>query len=644
MKRRILTTGTTITLLTALVPASAGDRVTKTAKFNPADHATVFRTSGKTLIRKYDGNLSLEKAVEIALLQNPNVLRSIEDIERTRGLIIEVRAQALPQITLAGNYSQQDRRLLEGGGRGVSPSTTAGPVALTEVLQTQQSAAQSANTPPSTSQTTPSPGAQTPPSSGAQAARAESGERSRTVESRRVEVPNANVVEHAQIVQNAQVVQNVAGVPFGAAGAGAGGGALNLASLASLFGPQNNAGNIQNKSWRVAIEAKQVLYAGGQIRAALSIAKLTQDSSYYQLRNVVDQVISTVRQQFYTVLLDRALITVAEEAVRLQEEELRDQRNRFDAGTVPRFNVLRAEVELANVRPDLIRARNNYTISQLQLAKTLGLDPGPGGKPNFNAVGDLTVTPRSISLDDALMLAKARRPSLKVQRQSVLIDTEQIKVEMAGYKPRLNANAGYELRNDSISSNLGDTVNGWFFGFTGSWDIFDGFGTYGRVKQARARLEQSRITYYDSVRQVELEVQTAYADLKQAQETILSQGKNVEQALESLRLAQERLAAGAGTQLDVLDARVALTRARTTELQARADYSRALAEFDRATATDTVYNETWRDPLFKAEKGIFAKLAESGLPKPPEDLDEAKPKKVVGKKTTPAVRDVSKSR
>jgi outer membrane protein TolC len=341
MKKRLLTTGTTITLLAALVPANAGDRVTKTTKISPVDHINVFRTPGKTLIRKYDGNLSLQKAVEIALLQNPNVLRSIEDIERTRGLIIEVRAQALPQITLTGNYSQQDRRLLKGGGGGVSPSTTPGPVALTEVLQTQQSAAQSASTPPSASQTTPS--------SGAQATPAVPGQRSRTVESRRVVVPNADVVEHAQTVQNAQIVQNVAGVPFGAAGAGAGGGALDLASLASLFGPQDNTGNIQNKSWRVAIEAKQVLYAGGQIRAALSIAKLTQDSSYYQLRDIVDQVISTVRQEFYTVLLNRALITVAEEAVRLQEEELRDQRNRFEAGTVPRFNVLRAEVELANV-------------------------------------------------------------------------------------------------------------------------------------------------------------------------------------------------------------------------------------------------------------------------------------------------------
>ena len=135
------------------------------------------------------------------------------------------------------------------------------------------------------------------------------------------------------------------------------------------------------------------------------------------------------------------------------------------------------------------------------------------------------------------------------------------------------------------------------------------------MKQARARLESSKVNYDDSVRQVDLEVQTAYAQLQQARETIESQGKNVEQALEAVRLAQERLSAGAGTQLEVLDARVALTRARTTELQARSDYNTALAEFDRATATDTVYDDTFKDPLAKVEKGIFARLAETALPK-----------------------------
>jgi outer membrane protein TolC len=277
-------------------------------------------------------------------------------------------------------------------------------------------------------------------------------------------------------------------------------------------------------------------------------------------------------------------------------------------------------VEVANTRPSLIRAKNDYLLTQIQLAKLIGLNPGPAAKPEFYCVGELTVSPRNIELKDAITLARARRPFLKVQRQTMLIDAEGITVEMAGYKPRLDGHAGVEMRNNRTSDNVSDVVSGWFFGFTGSWNIFDGFQTYGRVKQARARLEQAKINYDDSVRQVELEVQTAHANLQEARETIESQKKNVESALEALRLAQERFAAGAGTQLDVLDARTALTQARTTELQARSDYNRALAEFDRATATTTVYTEAFKDPLAKTEKGIFARAAESGLPPlPPKD-------------------------
>src|SRR5205085_5934357 len=128
---------------------------------------------------------------------------------------------------------------------------------------------------------------------------------------------------------------------------------------------------------------------------------------------------------------------------------------------------------------------------------------------------------------------------------------------------------------------------------------FDGLQTYGRVMQARAQLESSKINYDDSVLQVELEVQQSFANLRADRETIRSQQKNVEQAKEALRLANERFSAGAGTQLEVLDARVALTRAATTELLARGDYNKAIAEFDRATATDTSYQELFRDPMHK---------------------------------------------
>ena len=377
------------------------------------------------------------------------------------------------------------------------------------------------------------------------------------------------------------------------------------AILKSLGSSSSGSRVIQNQTWQVTLQAQQVLYAGGQVGAAIKIAKFAEDAAYYQLRNTIDQVVASVRSQFTAVLTNRALINVAEETVRLQEDQLRDQKNRFEAGTVPRFNVLRAEVELANVQPDLIRARNNTLLAEIALAKTLGLDPGADGKPTFNVVGNLGIAERPLGLQSALELARARRPFLKVQRQQILQQTEQIKVALAGYKPRLDANAGWEVRNSRLSEDLDKTVDGWFFGVTGRWNIFDGLATAGRVKQARAQLESAHVNYSDSVQKVDLEVQTAYANLQTARETIRSQQKNVEQANESLRLANDRLDAGSGTQLEVLDARTALTKARSTELQSRGDYNTALAEFDRATATDTAYSESFHDPLEKLERKVL---------------------------------------
>jgi outer membrane protein TolC len=296
---------------------------------------------------------------------------------------------------------------------------------------------------------------------------------------------------------------------------------------------------------------------------------------------------------------------VAQESVELATQQLKDAQNRFSAGTVPRFTVLRAEVELASVKPQLIRSKNEHLIAQLQLAKTLALDPGVKGKPTFHCVGQLEISDRPLDIEESLTLGRARRPSLKALREQMLADKEGIKVALAGFKPELNMNAGVRLQNKIGTNHLDKTMDGYFLGVTGIWRIFDSFETVGQVAQAKARLRSDTLAYEDAVRQVELEVQRAYADLRQFRETIESQQKNVQQALEALRLAQERLSAGAGTQLEVLDARVALTRARTTELQARGDYVRSLAEFDRATATQTVYAEQFKDPLQKLEQQVL---------------------------------------
>jgi outer membrane protein TolC len=119
-----------------------------------------------------------------------------------------------------------------------------------------------------------------------------------------------------------------------------------------------------------------------------------------------------------------------------------------------------------------------------------------------------------------------------------------------------------------VTTNLSNVVSGWFFGINGTWALWDGLLTYGNVKQAKAQLESSKINYDNGVREVLLQVQQAISNLLQAKETVESQEASVVQGVEALRLSQERLDAGAGTQLDVLNQQTSLLQSQTFLLQA----------------------------------------------------------------------------
>src|SRR5438105_2232401 len=372
------------------------------------------------------------------------------------------------------------------------------------------------------------------------------------------------------------------------------------------------------RSYTLEITANQVIFSGGRVPGQISSASFQRDSSYYSFRNTIDLIVATVRQQFYLILLDRALIGVQEESVRLLQSQLQDQQNRFEAGTVPRFNVLQAQVALSNQIPQLITAQNNYRISQLQLAKTLGLDFNPkrGDQAPLEAVGELLYIPREMAITQAIALAKENRPFLKQQKAVVLSNNSQVGVARSGYFPQINASAGEEFRSSPLTDNIRAARSGYIFGATGTWAIWDWGATYGRVKQARAILEESKATLDDDVRQVELEVQQAFANILQGRELVKATEKSVEQAAEALRLATARLDAGAGTQLEVLDARTQLTTAQSNRLQALYTYNAAVAEFDRATATEVKYSVCVDEPRTRAKLHTAPKPTPAPKPSP----------------------------
>jgi outer membrane protein TolC len=338
------------------------------------------------------------------------------------------------------------------------------------------------------------------------------------------------------------------------------------------------------ENWSADIRLVQSLYEGGRLRSSLRTARLLREQALAQHNAILANTATDVRVAYYDVLLADQQIRVREASVQLLEKELEDSQRRFSAGTVPRFNVLRAEVELANARPDLSRARNAYRISKNLLVHLLGYhvprdiwDDIP-----LRLSDGLDVPKLEVAVPEALAQALALRPELAAMRKAEELRREGVVQARAGYQPRLEGYVGYAARKSMFSPALDREVHGWEGGVAAAWSLFDGAFTRGRVLESRALLEKAEIEHEDLARKIELEVRTAYSTLVEAWEVRESQQKVLESAAEALRLARARAEAGTGTQLDVLGAQTALTEARTTEIRAKREYAVARARLERA--------------------------------------------------------------
>jgi len=353
-----------------------------------------------------------------------------------------------------------------------------------------------------------------------------------------------------------------------------------------------NAPSSPDQNWNAGVQIVQSIYQGGKLMAAVRAAKVTKQQALAQYQATLTDTLLSVRLAYYDILLAAEQITVNEASVNLLQKELDDQQRRYDAGTVPNFNVLRAKVSLANARPPLIQAQNNYRIAKNNLSNLLGYNLPRDIWDNIplKLTDTLDATPYQINLPDALQQALNKRPELAALRKTEELQRLNITVASSGYKPNLSVFAGYNWFNAQFTPpvTIDHDINGWNAGAQISWDIFDGMLTHGKVVQAKALYSKSITAVDEEMRDIELEVRTVYSDFLEAQEVLESQKTVQDEAEESLREANARAEAGTGTQLDVLDAENSLTQARSTQVQALHDYDAARARFERAIGADMV--------------------------------------------------------
>lgn len=317
------------------------------------------------------------------------------------------------------------------------------------------------------------------------------------------------------------------------------------------------------------------VYTGGKVESGIKQARLGLTSSDLSVDAARQQIKYDVASKYFTVLQTRNLVQVDKESVENLTAHLNNVQAQFEVGTVAKTDVLRSQVELANAEQSLIKAENNYQLAVSNLNNVMGLPLNT----ELEIKQELGYEKYVLSMDDCIAYSLEHRPDLEKAKLSEAISKEAVKAAQADYRPTVTLSAGTNLSDPSFP---GDNYKDWYVGATASWNIFDAGATKASVKQAEATLEESGHTLNQTKDSVQLEVRQAYLNMKEAEKRIDTSKVAVDQAQEDFKIAQVRYTAGVGTNLDIMDAQVALITAKTNYIQAMYDYNTNKADLERA--------------------------------------------------------------
>jgi outer membrane protein len=312
------------------------------------------------------------------------------------------------------------------------------------------------------------------------------------------------------------------------------------------------------------------LYAGGQNTAGRQSAKANTEAAKQESAAVRNALGFEVSRAFHTVLKTRQFIRATEAAVNSYEGNLTIATKRLDGGTLLKSDVLDVEVRLAQAREDLVRARNANTLAVRALRNLLGIEEG-----EF-FVADTAPAVSAPNSGDF-----APRPELAAARERASAAQAQVRGSKSGYQPRVNAFGGLDYDYGSVTGGEGRSYTA---GVMLQWDLWDGFSTRAKVREAKANLESAREEQRKLRLALDFEVERARLDLQAADERLAVSSKTVEQAAESAQLTRGRFEQGLALSTQLIDAETALVAARVRRAESESDQRIAVAALRKALA------------------------------------------------------------
>jgi outer membrane protein TolC len=351
---------------------------------------------------------------------------------------------------------------------------------------------------------------------------------------------------------------------------------LKSISIGGLFGGlQGEKGRRQDD-----VRAVQVLYAGGQIHAAIKASEYLAQSQEWRKQATLNGLEFDAKKAYYDCLLARAIVRVAQESVVTFQRHKADAQQMLDVGLVSNFELLRAKTELGAREADTVAAKNAVRLAIENLRRILAL---PEDIP-VQLAGKMEWTPVTDPLGELLTQAYAKRPELLALEKAIAAADQNVRRTKGEYLPRVAATVDWS----NMSGGGSMAPDGWTFAIGAEWELYAGGRRKHDVLESKAQKSGLEHQLEDVRRLIELDVRAAYIQMEDAVARIRQEKGTVELGREGLRLSQLRFQEGVGTQVETLDAQLALTNAETMLVKAVHDYAVAHAAIERAVARSWV--------------------------------------------------------
>ena len=317
---------------------------------------------------------------------------------------------------------------------------------------------------------------------------------------------------------------------------------------------------------------------GGSRVAALRAAEFQQQVNALAVEVQQAQIRLDTSNLYYTLQDAGEQIRINQSFLEEAARNLRDSQLRQEVGVGTRFDTLRAEVQFANARQSLIQSQSQQRIARRDIARLLNLPPTAGIEATPVEVAENW----PLTLEESIVLAFQNRAELEQRLLQADISEQQRQIALAAIRPQVSLFANYSIQGqiddgDSFQDN-------YSFGARFNLTLFDGGAARARARQQEIDGVIAEEQFGQSLDEIRFDVEEAYFNLEANQENIATSEVAVVQAQEALDLANLRLEAGVGTQLDVLTAQSELTQAQANNVSAILGYNRALAALQRAVS------------------------------------------------------------